>query len=167
MMSFEDRFWSKVVKTDACWLWSAGKSKSGYGMIWVASGSGGGAMQYAHRVSWELQRGAIPDGMHIDHRVCRDKACVNPDHLVVCTLLENIMQPDGAPAKLKSQTHCKRGHPFTPENTIFYNNGRKCRACSLEYAMVYNAVYYQKNREKCLASARSWRKANSVRVALG
>lgn len=74
----EERFWSKVTKTDGCWEWTAHKIETGYGRIRV-----NGKIKGAHRYSWELTRGPIPDGMEIDH-MCHNRSCVNPEHLRAC-----------------------------------------------------------------------------------
>ena len=80
----EDRFWLYVSKTDDCWLWTGMiRQGSGYGMIrW-------GRMQSAHRVSWQLRYGPIPDGMHVLHH-CDVPLCVRPDHLFLGTHTENM-----------------------------------------------------------------------------
>lgn len=80
-----DRFWPKVLKTETCWLWTAGKTRAGYGHI---SGGPRGKMLYAHRISWEWVNGPIPPGVEIDHR-CSNPACVNPDHLRAVTSGQN------------------------------------------------------------------------------
>lgn len=67
-----ERFWSKVDQTGDCWLWTGGRFTVGYGKLWPDL--------YAHRVSYELHHGPIPDGMLIDH-VCHVLLCVNPAHL--------------------------------------------------------------------------------------
>lgn len=72
----EKRFWAKVEKTDGCWIWIAGKRSSGYGEIKV---NGVGTVS-AHRVSWILAHGSIPEGACVLHR-CDVRACVRPDHL--------------------------------------------------------------------------------------
>lgn len=89
------RFEAKINKTDSCWLWIGGKQAAGYGSFGVR-GSG----KLAHRVSYELHRGAIPDGLHLDH-LCRVKSCVNPDHLEPVTPRENVRR--AAPYRVKSQ----------------------------------------------------------------
>ena len=61
------RFWSKVEKTDTCWLWTASKNHNGYGIFDI-----NGKTQRAHRLSYELYKGKIPDGLQIDH-INRDK----------------------------------------------------------------------------------------------
>lgn len=76
----EERFWSYVDKGDDCWLWiGASHGKDGYGSF-----NPNQSPVLAHRYSYELAHGHIPAGMSIDH-ICRNRACVNPDHLQVVT----------------------------------------------------------------------------------
>lgn len=94
-MNFAKRFWSKVNKTDHCWEWTASLSRTGYGTFTVTDRDTGlsGRSRYksklAHRVSWEIEYGPVPDGMCICHR-CDNPRCVRPDHLFVGDNLANM-----------------------------------------------------------------------------
>lgn len=124
-----DRFEAKVERTeDGHWLWTGSITKNGYGKI----GEGGKRTGWllAHRVSWEIYRGPIPEGLTIDH-LCRVRHCVNPDHLEPVTLQTNLHRGEG---KRGSQTHCQKGHEFTLENTYITKAGtRVCRICRRDY----------------------------------
>lgn len=90
MTSFEERFWSRVNKTDNCWVWTARVNFKGYGQIPVPRGltSIAGANQFAHRISWFLAYGPVPDGLCVLHR-CDNPPCVRPDHLWLGTRADN------------------------------------------------------------------------------
>lgn len=83
-LSETERFWSKVNQTESCWLWT-GTITHGYGRFWSTSEQ---REVSAHRRSFELARSEIPEGMQIDH-ICRNRACVRPDHLRVVTNKQN------------------------------------------------------------------------------
>lgn len=126
-MSLAERFWSKVNKTESCWVWTACKTKLGYGQFGISN-----VVYYAHRVAYELVRGRIPDGMVIDH-LCRNPSCVNPAHLDVVTQSENIKRGvahSNYSKTMRAKTHCKNGHEFNERNTYFKPNGnRNCKTC--------------------------------------
>lgn len=113
---------------DGCWEWQAVKNDEGYGQFYFR-----GSMKGAHRVAYILLRSEIPEDLQIDH-LCKNKGCVNPFHLEMVTLRENVLRGDKSCIAINAhKTHCKRGHPFNKENTIITKiNGtirRNCRVC--------------------------------------
>lgn len=85
-MTSLERFWSKVEKTDGCWLWKGATAGPGYGRFRLD-----GVLRYAHRFSYEISVGPIPKGLEMDH-LCRTKNCVNPSHLQAVTHQINILR---------------------------------------------------------------------------
>jgi hypothetical protein len=109
-LPLEIRFWSKVNKTDNCWLWLAGKDKDGYGLI----RNNQGVHERAHRLSWTMHRGAIPNGMQICHE-CDNPPCVNPDHLFLGTHQDNV---DDKVNKLRQPKHENHGQAVLTDNNV-------------------------------------------------
>ena len=90
----EVRFWEKVEKTDTCWNWTGATTKKGgegYGQVTV----GGGVKTVAHRASYEMAYGKIPEGLTVDH-LCHNTKCVNPEHLRAVTQKQNSENRAGA-----------------------------------------------------------------------
>jgi hypothetical protein len=125
-----ERFWLKVDKqrdTDSCWLWTAARTGAGYGAFSLGRKRDGDAL--AHRVAYQMRYGSIPEGLTIDH-LCRVRHCVNPAHLEVVSMAENLRRGYSPWAINGRKTHCKRGHEFTEENTRHYKGQRHCRKCA-------------------------------------
>lgn len=118
-MTLEERYWIKVDTSggpDACWPWLGALDRDGYGHF---------DNQTAHRSSYRLQVGPIPEGLHIDH-LCRNRACQNAKHLEAVTKRENELR--GLKGVLK--THCPSGHPCNETNTYMHRGRRVCRVCN-------------------------------------
>lgn len=81
--SVEDRFWSKVNKTETCWLWTAGRSPDGYGKV-----KSGGRTYRAHRFVLMLSGVDVPPDVLVCHH-CDEPLCVKPDHLFLGSVLDN------------------------------------------------------------------------------
>ncbi len=115
----KERFFAKTIKSPKCWSWIGAKGSNGYGQMQF-----GERKQQAHRIAYQLFVGNIASGLTVDH-ICRKKDCVNPGHLRLMTMLENVM--DGCVNAKKD--HCPKGHPYNKSNTFRYRTFRYCRAC--------------------------------------
>ena len=121
-MSTKDRF---ILQTSpcpntGCWFWTGTVANHGYGYIKI-----NGKNTMAHRFSWELHNGPIPDGLVIDH-LCRVRSCVNPAHLRVVTFKENVLCGTAPTALNAAKTKCgKCGGSFITVGT----NKRDCLMC--------------------------------------
>jgi hypothetical protein len=124
-----ERFWASVEQTETCWLWTGSLRVNGYGQIQVD-----GRNVLAHRFSYELLVGPIPDGLTIDH-LCCNRACVNPSHMEPVTNVENVMRGESQAARNARSDRCSRGHRFDEENTYWRPDGRRsCRKCKARSA---------------------------------
>lgn len=124
--SAAERFAAKLLPRESgCIEWTGGKTVGGYGTFAKRTTRGAEQKELAHRWAYEQVAGPIPEGLDIDH-LCRNRACVNPEHLEPVTRAENIRRA----AAIK--TTCPAGHPYTAENTYVRpgTTHRKCRTCA-------------------------------------
>lgn len=135
-----DRFWSKVNKTETCWLWTAVKTQGGYGRVRV-----NGKLWLAHRYAYEMEVGPVYPGLVLDH-LCRQPSCVRPSHLEPVTHAENVRRgnggrPKGPGAKKSGRSRnpdgsfveCPQGHLMAGDNLYVRPSGvRDCRRCNAD-----------------------------------
>ena len=88
-----DRFWQKVVESGGCWIWIAGKTRTGYGQF-NYSVRGRKSSVRAHRHLYQRVVGEVDPGLVLDH-VCHNRACVNPNHLRPITQKQNVENRSG------------------------------------------------------------------------
>jgi hypothetical protein len=155
LLDLPERLQSKILPepNSGCWIWMGAVAKrGGYGSVGIGSRrdpAGRMRMQKAHRVVYEMLRGAIPEALQIDHK-CRTTCCVNPDHLEPVTARVNILRGHTLARANAEKTHCKRGHEFTPENTYVQSKrngrlGRACRTCVIAAAAASKARARQRS----------------------
>lgn len=125
---YSARFMSKVIIAEnGCWQWQASKSR-GY----AQTSFGKGIMRTVHRVVYIVLKGLPPEGMTLDH-LCRNRSCVNPDHLEVVTSGENVLRGISVVAQNARKTHCKWGHSLGGGNLYTWggDGARQCRQCRI------------------------------------
>jgi hypothetical protein len=126
-------FWASAQTDDnGCMVWTKTRSRDGYSSVKVKA-DGKQSMLQGHRLAWALTNGPIPAGMQLDH-LCRNRACINPDHLEPVTSAENTRR-----AAYVVSPMCRAGkHERTEGNTYITPAGvRACRVCHAEACTRY------------------------------
>lgn len=131
-LSAEERFWSRVNVDGVCWEWMGGKSGGGYGVF---------DHKKVHIWAYEHLVGVRPEGLDLDH-LCRNKVCVNPDHLEPVTRRVNVLRGGAPPAVNARRVACSRGHLYVEGSFFVYvrpDTGTKMRVCRICRANRYRS----------------------------
>lgn len=167
-----ERFISKItIKGSGCWEVGGPKNGGGYASMYIPTSPLSSQTEMAHRYSYKVHKGEIPEGLVIDH-LCKNRCCANPEHLECVTHLENVRRGNGAKVlreihaskkpeerralakhansfnmkKLLNRAKCRNGHDVTPETTsVNSKNGvRRCKIC----LSISNARFLAKSKKE-------------------
>ena len=133
-----DRFIEKTKAVESgCIEWTGGLNGVGYGQFYRGGRTSldQTGKTYAHRWAYEHYVGPIPEGMHLDH-LCRNRKCVNVEHLEPVTPRENILRGIAPAAQHAKKTRCPEGHSYSGDNLYIHptKGYRCCRACGRDRA---------------------------------
>lgn len=143
------RFWSKVIKSNYCWLWIGARTTKGYGHLRI-----GKKMYYPHRLSFFIKYGDIDPNLTLDH-LCRNPICVNPEHLEEVNIKENTLRGNAPSTKNSRKTHCPKGHRY---DRIYSDNRRFCSICKRQTQKQWE----KNNRKHRNKYFRKWRQKKVV-----
>jgi hypothetical protein len=133
----DERFFAKVHTSGVCWQWTAAKNNRGYGVF--NRGQGAGTV-LAHRWAYEFLVGPIPVDRQLDH-LCRNRSCVNPDHLEPVTGRTNTLRGSHPAAQNARKERCSNcGGAYSDQIVRGQKVGRYCKPCNSAWQL---AKYYR------------------------
>lgn len=138
-VSLSDRFWARVVKGGGCWEWQGPVRENGYAQIWVRERQ---KQVKAHRVSWEIHFGPIPEGLWVCHR-CDNRRCVRPDHLFLGTRTDNTddMKNKGRADHGERRHTAKLTEAIVSQIRHRYARGTIARVLAAEFGVRIDSIY--------------------------
>lgn len=143
-------FWAKVRREDECWVWCGYIGRGGYGRLnrkeVVSTGS-----YSAHRYSWLLSYGAIPNGVTVCH-TCDNRRCVRPDHLFLGTILDNMadMRKKGRSSRGERNSRAKMTEETVRQLRSRVQDGISQRQIAVEFGLTQSTVSH-------IATKRLWK----------
>ena len=142
-----------------CIIFAGTLSDQGYGRVYF----GHGKWRRAHVIEWEKVNGPVPIGLQLDH-LCRNRGCINLEHLELVTSKENTLRGIGPTAQNARKNFCKRGHALIFENVqIKRGRNRSCRECQ----KLHDNLYKNKNRILLRRKALAYYYRKSVLAKIG
>lgn len=137
--ALEDKFWSKVNKTDTCWLWTGGNRGNGYGIMTVNY-----VLKSAHRLAWEFTYGEIPGGLQVNHK-CDVRLCVRPSHLYLGTQRQNLIDARER-GRLKDRSGENNGTSKLTDGDVvkireLYKDGNRVEDLSKKFRVAMSTIY--------------------------
>lgn len=141
ILTYEEkkRFYSKITKTENCWIWNGASHVEGYGLFGIKR-----RLYYTHRIAYFLKHGKINPNLTIDH-LCRNRVCVNPDHMEQVTQQENTLRGKTLAAENSKKTHCPRGHPYDIIDKIGH---RRCSICLKEKKKIWTRMFRRREPQR-------------------
>ena len=142
MIPMEDRLANYMPVPEAgCWLWQGTTGSKGYGLIKIAK-----RMDGAHRASWRLHRGPIPDGLSVLHK-CDTRSCINPEHLFLGTHDENMKDMVSKGRSIRNPGELNGASKITAEDVISIRlDARSHNLIAADYGISRSSVGLIKNR---------------------
>lgn len=135
MIPIKARFWSKVLKTDNCWIWTAAHSHHGYGQFRFQ-----GTMKSTHRVAWVFTYGEIPEGKQVLHH-CDNRLCVKPDHLFLGTNHDNVMDREAKGRSYRGKARAKLTLEQVQQLFIDREQGMKVLGLASKYHVCESTIF--------------------------
>ncbi len=138
--TIEHRFFEKCWydPETGCIQWMAALGSRNYGAFTYLN------EQFAHRLAYRWGHGEIPTGLVVDH-LCRNRSCVNPEHMEAVTMRENVLRGEGRAATNARKTHCHNGHVLAGSNLMASRRtrARRCRPCFNAWQRAYRQTIKQ------------------------